>query len=93
MELADTITGCLLLGGTFLIFTIMNYRILYMRIKKVDRIPSPAPLIGGIAGAFLIVCFMGFKYPMLLLLPLVIDPGSIPLIVWFFICLIQDFKR
>ena len=93
MEIADTIAGCLMLGGAFLIFTIMNYRILFMRLKKVERIPSPAPLIGGVAGAMLIICFVGFKHPILLLIPLLIDPGSIPLIIWFLICMIEDFKR
>lgn len=93
MELADTIAGCLILGGIFLIFTIMNYRILFMRLKKVDRVPSPAPFIGGIAGVFLIICLWGFKYPVLILLPLLIDPGCIPLIIWFFICMINDLKR
>lgn len=93
MEIADTITGCLLLGGLFLIFTIMNYRILFMRLKKVERIPSPAPFIGGVAGAMLIVCFLGFKYPLLLVVPLLIDPGCIPLIIWFMICMISDLKR
>lgn len=93
MEIADTIAGCLMLGGAFLIFTIMNYRILFMRLKKVERIPSPAPLIGGVAGAMLIICFAGFKHPILLLIPLLIDPGSIPLIIWFLICMIEDFKR
>lgn len=92
MEIADTITGIILLGGIFLIFTIMNYRILFMRFKKVERIPSPAPFIGGIAGAFLIVCFWGVKYPWLLIVPLLIDPGCIPLVIRFFICLIMDIK-
>ena len=36
MEIADTITGCALLGGVCIIFTVMNYRLLFMRIKKVD---------------------------------------------------------
>lgn len=93
MEIADTIAGCVILGGAFLIFTIMNYRILYMRIKKVERIPSPAPFIGGMAGAFLVVCFWGFRYPLLLVAPLLIDPGCIPLVIWFVICMIMDMKR
>ena len=92
MELADTITGIILLGGTFFIFTIINYRILFMRLKKVERIPSPAPLIGGIAGAMLVLCFVDSTHPMLLVIPLLIDPGSIPLVVWFLICVIKDFK-
>lgn len=93
MKMADTVTGCLMLGGAFLIFTIMNYRILLMRFKKVEKIPSPAPFIGGVAGAFLVMCFMGFKHPILLLIPLLIDPGCIPLVIWFFICLISDYRR
>lgn len=93
MEIADTITGCALLGGACIIFTVMNYRLLFMRIKKVEKIPSPAPLIGGINGALLVICFMGFKHPLLVLLPLIIDPGSIPLIIWFIICMISDFRR
>lgn len=92
MEIADTIAGCLMLGGIFLSCTIMNYRILYMRVKKVERIPSPTPLIGGIAGAILVFCLLGLKYPILLFVPLVIDPGCIPLIIWFLICMIMDFK-
>lgn len=84
---ADTIAGCLLLGGLFLIFTVMNYRILFMRIKKTEKISSPAPLIGGIAGSLLVTCFAGFKHPVLIMLPLLIDPGCIPLIIWFIICI------
>lgn len=87
--MADTITGILLLGGTFLIFTVMNYRILFMKLKKAERIPSPAPLIGGLAGAFLVICFTGFEQPWLIILPLLIDPGCVLLIVRLLICLIR----
>lgn len=92
MEIADTIAGVLMLGGGFLTFTIINYRILFMKLKKAERIPTPAPLIGGIAGAMLVICFMGLKHPMFILLPLLVDPGCIPLIVWFFVCLMLDLK-
>lgn len=91
--MADTIAGCLLLGGGFLIFTIMNYRILFMRLKRADYVPSPAPLIGGVLGALLVIALFGFKNTILILLPFIIDPGSIPLIVWFIICMIKDSKR
>ena len=93
MLIADTIAGCLMLGGIFLIFTVMNYRILFMRINKAEKIPSPAPLIGGIGGAFLVICIAGFNHPVLILLPLLIDPGSIPLIIWCIICMLYDVKR
>lgn len=93
MEIADTIAGYLLLGGTFLFFTSINYGILFMRVKKVERIPSPAPLIGGIAGAMLMICIIGFNHPIYIMLPLFIDPGSIPLIIWFIICLVSDLRR
>lgn len=93
MEYADTIAGVILLGGAFIIFTSINYRILFMRIRKLEKIPSPAPLIGGVAGALLIICFVGFKYPWLIILPLIIDPGSIPLIIWLVICMVRDYTR
>lgn len=92
MELADTIVGCLLLGGGFLIFSIMNYRILFMRLKKADYVPSPAPWIGGVLGAFLVIALFGFRHALLIVLPFIIDPGSIPLMVWFIICVIKDFR-
>lgn len=93
MGILDTIAGVVLLGGMFSIFTFINYRILFMRIRKAEKIPSPAPLIGGMAGAFLVICFAGFKYPWLIVLPLLIDPGSIPLIICLVICLVMDFTR
>lgn len=93
MEIADIIAGYLLLGGLFLIFTVMNYRLLVMRIKKAEKIPSPAPFIGGLAGALLVITITGFDYPLLILVPLLIDPGSIPLLIWMIICIISDFRR
>lgn len=93
MEWADLITGCLLLGGAFIVFTVMNYRILFMRIKKAERIPSPAPLFGGVAGSLLVICLAGFRHIWLILLPLLVDPGSIPLLIWFVICVLQDVNR
>lgn len=87
MDKYGAIVGYLLLGGGFLFFTGMNYGILIMRWKKAERIPSPAPLLGGFLGAVLVICIVGFRYPLLILLPFVIDPGSIPLlielIIWF----------
>lgn len=89
MEIADNVLGVLLLGGAFVIFTFMNYRILFLRIKdKNSYVPSPAPLIGGLAGAILVIALSGFSHPLLILLPLLIDPGSIPLIIEFIICII-----
>lgn len=90
MEIADTVIGVLLLGGAFVIFTIMNYRILFLRIKNKDSyVPSPAPLIGGLAGAILVIALSGFSHPLLILLPLLIDPGSIPLIIELIISLVR----
>lgn len=90
MEIADTITGCLLLGIPFVAFTVMNYKILFMRIRKKEKIPSPAPIIGGLAGSILVMIFFRFEYPLLVVLPLIIDPGCIPLIIWFIVCMILD---
>lgn len=90
METADTVIGVLLLGGAFLTFTVMNYRILFLRIKdKKDYVPSPAPFIGGLAGAILVIALSGFSHPLVILLPLLIDPGSIPLIIELIICLVR----
>ena len=92
MKTADTIVGILLLGGAFLIFTIMNYRILFLRIRNKNNnayVPSPAPLIGGLAGAILVIALTGSSHPLLILLPLLIDPGSIPLLIELLICLIR----
>lgn len=77
MDIADTIFGCLLLGGLFVGFTAVNYGILFMELKKAERIPSPAPIIGGVAGAALVACLTGFKYPWLIAIPLIIDPGCV----------------
>lgn len=88
MKTADTVIGVLLLGGAFIIFTVINYRILFLRIKdKNSYVPSPAPFIGGLAGAILVIVLSGFSHPLFILLPLLIDPGSIPLIIEFIICL------
>ncbi|MBQ7989725.1 MAG: hypothetical protein IJ080_00590 [Oscillospiraceae bacterium] len=81
MNIADTIAGVVLLGGMFLIFTSVNIRIMILMIKKADHIPSMTPLIGGLAGAALVMALSGTEYPLLILLPLLIDPGSIPLII------------
>ena len=90
MKTADTVIGILLLGGAFVIFTIMNYRILFLRIRDKDSyVPSPAPLIGGLAGAILVIALSGSSHPLLILLPLLIDPGSIPLIIELIIRLIR----
>lgn len=93
MNTADNVSGYLLTGGAFLIFTAINYRILFLMLKKADRIPSPAPFIGGIAGAVMMIAAFGFSRPWLILLPLLIDPGSIPLVIWFIICLLMDIKN
>ena len=90
VELLDTIAGVIFLGAAFLFFTIINYRILFMKIRKDERIPSPTPFFGGIAGALLVYCLFRSQYPLLILLPLLIDPGSIPLIIYFFVCLIKE---
>ena len=93
MGKVDTIFGILLLGGIFVTFTIMNYRILFLRIKdKSSYVPSPAPLIGGIAGAILVIALLGFNHPLFILLPLLIDPGSIPLFIKLIICLVRRKK-
>ena len=93
MNTADNVSGYLLTDGAFLIFTAINYRILFLMLKKADRIPSPAPFIGGIAGAVMMIAAFGFSRPWLILLPLLIDPGSIPLVIWFIICLLMDIKN
>ena len=89
METADTIFGILLLGGAFLAFTLMNYRVIFLTIKKAEYIPSMAPFIGGVAGAVLVTVSTGFKYPLLILLPLLIDPGSIPIVIRLVISLVR----
>lgn len=93
METVDNIVGYIFLGVPFVIFTVMNYRILFLSLKKAERVPSPAPFIGGVAGAVLIGIITGFKPGWLMLIPLIIDPGSVPLLVWFVICMIWDPKR
>lgn len=87
MEIADTILGFLLLGGAFLAFTIINYQIVFLTIKKADYVPSMTPLIGGCAGAMLAVVVFGLDHPLLILLPLLIDPGSIPKLIRFIIAI------
>lgn len=90
-SLGDMIVGYLLCGGAFIFFTGMNYYRLYLVfIKKPERIPSPAPFLGGISGAILMIAIFGFKKPLLILLPFIIDPGSIPLIIEFVFLLISD---
>ena len=93
MDTADKVIGYLLTGGVFLMFTVINYRILFLMLKKAERIPSPAPFIGGIAGAVMMIAAFGYSHPWLILLPLLIDPGSIPLVIWFIICLFMDFRH
>ena len=93
MYIFDSVIGYLLIGGIFLIFTAMNYHLLVLRRKKVDYIPSPAPFIGGLAGALLVIVIFGFKYPLLILLPLFIDPGSIPLVIRLIICMVRSEKN
>jgi len=80
-EIADKVFGYLLTGGAFLLFTSMNYRAVYLWLKKAEKVPSMVPLIGGIAGAVAVTAAFGFSHPLLILLPLLIDPGSIPLII------------
>lgn len=87
MEIADTILGFLLLGGAFLAFTIINYQILFLAKKKADYVPSMTPLLGGCAGAMLAVAVFGLDHPLLILLPLLIDPGSIPMLIRFIIAI------
>ena len=87
MEIADTILGFLLLGGAFLAFTIINYQIVFLAKKKADYVPSMTPLIGGCAGAMLAVAVFGLDHPLLILLPLLIDPGSIPMLIRFIIAI------
>lgn len=89
MQTVELILACVLFGGLFLVFTGMNYRLLILTLKKAERIPSPAAFIGGISGAILVICLTGLKYPLLILLPLVLDPGSIPLLIRFIVWLIK----
>lgn len=70
-----------LLAAGFLFFTGMNYGVLVFSRKKTGHVPSPAPFLGGICGFLLVLLIFRFRYPWLLLLPFVIDPGSIPLLV------------
>ena len=46
------------------------------------------PLLGGCAGAMLAVVVFGLDHPLLILLPLLIDPGSIPMLIRFIIAIL-----
>lgn len=76
------------------IYCIYFYELLHTlyATEKNRKIPSPAPFIGGVAGAILVICLVGFK-PLFMILPLVIDPGSIPLVIWLIIYMVRDFGR
>ena len=88
----ELILFALFFGGCFLFFTGMNYYIIYQaKVKKKDM-PSLTPFLGGISG---VICILttGFLYPWLLLLPLLIDPGSIPLVIEFIVLIIKEYTK
>lgn len=81
-----------LCGGGFLFFAGMHYHILYLRfIKHAEYIPSPAPFLGGILGAILVFVLTRFHWSWLILLPLVLDPGSIPFLIQCIVLLFKEF--
>lgn len=87
--MADNIAAIVLFGGGFLFFTSINYIYLYTtRIKKEGSSSFPAPFLGGIFGVISMVAIVGLKP--VALLPLIIDPGSIPLVVYFLYCILTE---
>lgn len=86
----DEIAGILLLGGGFCFFTGINYSIIYRAKVKHEDMPSLTPFLGGICGAILMLALNGIHHPLRVLLPLLIDPGSIPLVLEFIVLIIME---
>lgn len=82
----------ILSGGAFLFFTIINYIIIYRARIKHEYTPSLTPFLGGISGVLLVLTTIGTKYPLLLILPLLVDFGSIPLVIEFIVLFIRRGK-
>lgn len=80
-EIGGLIFTVLLLGGGFVFFSAVNYSILCHRWVKHEKTASLTPLLGGLCGAFLLLILNGTKHLPLLLIPLTVDPGCIPLML------------
>ena len=91
--LADKIAGVIVTGFLFVFFTFINWRIVYIGRVKKEKAASPAPLLGGLSGAILMLALFGKEHPFLIFLPFLLDYGCIPLIVEFVIVLITDNKN
>ena len=88
--MADTIFGTMIFGGLFLFFTGVNYWYVYHAWIKPEKTPSPAPFLGGIFGAITMLGLFGLKNPFLIVLPFLIDVGSIPFLVHFIVVVVKE---
>lgn len=88
----DKIFAAILCFGAFLFFTISNYQIIFRAKIKHEHTPSLTPFLGGISGALGVLAAVGTGYPLLIVLPLLADPGSIPLVIEFIYLLIFGTK-
>lgn len=88
--MADTIFGTIIFGGLFLFFTGVNYLYVYHAWIKKEKTPSPAPFLGGIFGAITMLGLFGLKKPFLIVLPLFIDVGSIPFLIYFIVVVVKE---
>lgn len=89
-EIGAKIFCAVLLGGGFLFFTFINYSIIYRARIKHENTPSLTPFLGGTSGALFMLLMIGAKKPLLILLPLLIDPGSIPIVIEFIVLIIKE---
>ncbi len=87
----DRIFALLVFGLLALFFIGLNYSRIFLIILKKDYIPSPTPFLGGIFGAIALMAITNTFKPIYLLIPFIIDPGSIPLIIEFIIILISEY--
>jgi hypothetical protein len=89
---ADTIAGVLISGALFVFFTFINWRNVYIWLVKKEKAASPAPLLGGLSGAIMMLGLFGSGHPFLIFLPFLLDYGCIPLLVEFLILVIRERK-
>ncbi|MBQ3918349.1 MAG: hypothetical protein II695_01625, partial [Oscillospiraceae bacterium] len=91
--LADKIAGVIVTGFLFVFFTFINWRIVYIGRVKKEKAASPAPLLGGLSGAILMLALFGKEHPFLIFLPFLLDYGCIPLFVEFLVVVVRDIKN
>ena len=88
--MADTIAGVVIFGGLFVFFAGINWHWFYCGLTRSGKSASPAPFIGGIAGAAAVLGVCGLHHPWPALVPLLLDPGCIPFLVYALICIVFD---